>query len=80
MNPDAVNPLSSDLLEWADVVFVMEKSHRNKLSKKFKTFLTDQRVICLDIPDLFEYMDPMLVRLLEEKVSPFLARYGGEPS
>ena len=80
LNPDAVNPLSSDLLEWADVVFVMEKPHRNKLSKKFKTFLTDQRVICLGIPDLFDYMDPMLVQLLEEKVSPFLARYGGEPS
>ncbi len=58
----------------------MEKSHRNKLTKKFKTFLTSQRVICLDIPDLFEYMDPVLVQLLEEKVSPFLARYGGEPS
>jgi len=80
LNPDAVNPLSSDLLEWADVVFVMEKSHRNKLSKKFWPFLTHQRVICLDIPDIFEYMDPSLVQLLEEKVSPFLVRYGGEPS
>ena len=78
LNPDAVNPLSNDLIEWADVVFVMEKSHRNKLSKKFKAFLTTQRVICLDIPDLYDYMDPVLIQLLETKVNPFLGGSGRE--
>ena len=80
LGPDAVNPLSSDLLEWADVVFVMEASHRRKLTKKFKNFLADQRVICLDIPDLYDYMDPVLIQLLEAKVSPFLARMGADPA
>lgn len=64
--------MSPELLEWADVIFVMERSHRNKLSRKFRAHLKTKRIICLDIPDQFEYMDPALVRLLEAKVGPFL--------
>ena len=74
LNPDAETPVSSDLLEWADVIFVMERTHRNKLSKKFKAHLKEKRVICLDIPDEFEFMDPALVRLLEAKAGPFFGR------
>jgi predicted protein tyrosine phosphatase len=29
-------------------------------------------VICLDIPDIYEYMDPELVALLEKRVKPYL--------
>jgi predicted protein tyrosine phosphatase len=64
--------LSSEQLEWADIIFVMEKVHRCKLSKKYRRHLNGQRVICLDIPDDYEFMDPTLVHLLENKVGPFL--------
>lgn len=67
-NSDAATPVSGDLIEWADVVFVMEKTHRNKVSKKFRDLLRQTRLICLDIPDDYERMDPVLVRLLENKV------------
>ena len=68
-NSDAETPVSGDLIEWADIIFVMEKSHRNKVSKKFKDLLKDKRLVCLDIPDNYDRMDPMLIRLLENKVS-----------
>ena len=71
LNHDAETVVSPELLEWADVVFVMERAHRNKLSKKFRPHLKSKRIICLDIPDEFEYMDPGLVRLLETKAGPF---------
>lgn len=74
LNSGAQTQVSAELLEWADAVFVMEKSHRNKLSKKFRASLNGKRVICLDIPDDYEYMDPVLVKLLGIKVSPFLPR------
>ncbi|WP_428623009.1 hypothetical protein [Sedimenticola sp.] len=32
-NNDAETPLTGDLIEWADVILVMEKSHRNNVSK-----------------------------------------------
>jgi len=69
--PDAEVPVSPELLQWADVIFVMEPAHRNKLSKQFRPHLKGKRIICLNIPDQFEYMDPDLVRLLEIKVGPF---------
>lgn len=72
LNNDAENPLTPELLEWANLVFVMERAHRNKLSSRFRAHLGRQRVVCLDIPDEYDYMDPMLVRLLRVKVSPHL--------
>ncbi len=65
LNHDAENPVTPELLRWADIVFVMEKAHRSKLSAKFKPHLGGKRVICLQIPDEFEFMDPSLVRLLK---------------
>ena len=69
---DASTPVSPELLRWADLIFVMEKAHRNKLSKKFQAHLDGKRVICLDIPDDYDYMDPVLVQLLKHKVTRFL--------
>ena len=73
-DPAADTPLSSELIEWADVIFVMERTHRHRLMKRFKQHLKTKRIVCLDIPDEFEYMDPVLMKLLEAKVGPFFAR------
>jgi predicted protein tyrosine phosphatase len=72
LNANAEVRVSTEQLEWADVIFVMEKAHRAKLSKSYKRHLKGKRVICLDIPDDFAFMDPALVRLLETKAGPFL--------
>ena len=72
LRADADVPLSSEQIDWADIVFVMEKAHRTKLSKRYREHLRDKRVICLDIADDFTFMDPELVRLLERKVGRFL--------
>jgi len=70
----AVTRLSPEQIEWADIIFVMEKRHRSKLSKQFKRYLNGKRIICLDIPDDYDYMQPELVQLLERKAGPFLRR------
>lgn len=71
---DADVPLSPEQLAWAEIVFVMEKAHRNRLSAKFQRHRNGKRIVCLDIPDDYAYMQPELVRLLEKKVAPFLRR------
>ena len=71
-NNDAENPLSEEQIEWADIVFVMEKAHRNKVQSKYRSALKGKRIICLDIPDDYDFMDPMLVQLLKAKVPPYL--------
>jgi len=68
-NADSETPVSGDLIEWADIVLVMEKVHRNKVSKKYKELLKDKRVVVLDIPDIYECMQPELILLLKAKVS-----------
>jgi predicted protein tyrosine phosphatase len=71
-NNDAETPLDGTLIAWADIIFVMEKVHLNKLRGKFKKHLGGKRVVCLDIPDEYEFMDPVLVRLLQAKVPRYL--------
>jgi predicted protein tyrosine phosphatase len=68
----ATVPVSIDLLEWADLIFVMEKRQRNIIQSRFKEIYQRKRIICLYIPDDFEFMDPHLIELLEERVSPYL--------
>jgi predicted protein tyrosine phosphatase len=72
LNNDAENPVTPELLAWADTIFVMERIHRSKLSSKFKRHLGNKRIICLEIPDEFEYMDPDLIRLLKATVPRYL--------
>jgi predicted protein tyrosine phosphatase len=75
-NHDAENPLTGELVDWADMIFVMEKQHRNKLQRKFKRHLGSARVICLDIPDDYAFMDSALVSLLNARVRRFLPSGG----
>ena len=74
LNHDAENPVTPELLTWADLIYVMEKAHRNRLSRRFRQYLNSVRIVCLNIPDEYEYMDPMLVHLLRDRVSPFLPK------
>jgi predicted protein tyrosine phosphatase len=60
------------MVEWADIIFVMERAHRARLQCRFRAQLKRARVICLDIPDDYAFMQPELVALLEKKVGPFL--------
>ena len=69
---DADTPLTHELVAWADIIFVMEKAHRTKLQKGFKASLNKARVVCLDIPDDYEFMDPELIELLKARVSRYL--------
>jgi predicted protein tyrosine phosphatase len=72
LDATAETPVSPQLLEWADLIFVMERSHRRKLSKRLRRQLKNQRIVCLDIPDEYEYMDAQLVELLKARVSRHL--------
>ena len=71
-NHNAENPLTVDLVEWADIIFVMEKTHRSKIQGRFRPALKQTRIVCLDIPDNYEFMQPELVALLKTKVARHL--------
>ncbi len=71
-NKDCECPVSGDLIEWADAVLVMETSHRNKVSKRFRDLLRGKKLAVLEIPDIYEFMDPMLIALLKARVPRYV--------
>ena len=71
-NRDAEEPLTDELVAWADYIFVMERTHRNKVQKKHRSALKDKRLIVLDIPDEYEFMEPSLMKLLEAEMQRWL--------
>ncbi len=70
--PDADVQLDGDQVRWADLIVVMEKRHRTALNRRFARLLAGTRVVCLDIPDNFEFMQPELVDLLERRMARHL--------
>ena len=72
LSRDAVTPLSVELVEWADLIFVMEQNHRKRLSARFRKHLAGKRVVCLDIPDSYRFMEPALIERLKARATPHL--------
>ncbi|MGJ8658066.1 MAG: low molecular weight protein tyrosine phosphatase family protein [Akkermansiaceae bacterium] len=64
--------LSAEQLESADIIFVMEKTHLRKLNQKYNQHLKGKRIITLNIPDNYPYMDPDLIKILQKKCQPYL--------
>ena len=54
-------------LEWADAMVVMEKQHRNKIRERFPQVYEQKPIVCLYIEDIYDYMQPELVAVLQEK-------------
>mgnify|MGYP001248741375 CR=1 FL=1 len=69
---DAATPLSAEQIEWADIIFVMEQHHKNKVSARFRQQLRGKRLVVLGVPDEYEYRHPDLITLLKAAVPPFL--------
>ncbi len=72
--PGARVRVAAGHLGWADVVFVMEKKHADRLRAKFGEALRGKPVINLRIPDDYRFQDPALVALLRERLRDYLPK------
>lgn len=70
--PTATKQVTPEMLRWADKIFVMEKTHENFIIETFPAVDVRDKIIVLDIPDFYYYMEPELVSLLHRKVDPYL--------
>jgi predicted protein tyrosine phosphatase len=70
--PNARIVVTEGHIGWADIIFCMEKAHMDQLRRKFPEALVGKRVICLHIPDEFEFMDPDLLDELRGKLAPHI--------
>lgn len=69
---DARIKVTGNLIQWADLIFVMERKHQERLQEKFGSLMKDKEIVILDIPDDYQYMDAELIEILEEAVLPYL--------
>lgn len=69
---DARIKLTESDLSWADVVFVMEKNHKNRISKDFRSAIVGKKIVCLFIEDIYDPMEAELVAVLRQKLAPHL--------
>jgi len=57
-------------LNWADLIFVMEQSHKDHIYAKFGR--ADFKIIVLYIEDIYEYMNKELIAILTDSIDPYL--------
>ena len=67
-SPPANQPVTEQLLEWADLVVVMEEHHAQTIRERFPVASRNVRLVVLGIPDIYSYMDPSLQRQIRERV------------
>ncbi|TQV88010.1 low molecular weight protein tyrosine phosphatase family protein [Aliikangiella coralliicola] len=71
-SPKARKTVSSSDIRWADVVFVMEQKHKNRLRAEFTRMLDHKPVYVSDIPDEYKFMDEELIDELKDSVNGIL--------
>jgi predicted protein tyrosine phosphatase len=69
---DSLVQINRRMLDWADIVFTMDHGQHSALGRMFHGHPVLDRLICLEIPDEYRFLDPELVRLLEMRVAAHL--------
>ena len=72
--PSARNKLTAKTIHWADLIFVMEKKHKQRMVEKFPFETQLKQIIILHIPDEYTYMDNELIEDIQTKVDVYINR------
>jgi predicted protein tyrosine phosphatase len=73
---DARIKLRESDIAWADIIFVMEKNHKDCIVKDFRSAMAGKEMVCLFIEDVYEPMEGKLITVLRQKLAPFLPLSG----
>ncbi len=68
--PGARSRVSKELIDWADMIFVMEQEHRENL--ELISPQAAKKIIVLNIEDNYKRGDPRLIEILKEKLSKYI--------
>jgi predicted protein tyrosine phosphatase len=71
---DALVRVNARMLEWADIIFTMDEGQQRDLSQMFPDHPAFAKIVCLGIPDEYEFLDPALIALLRERTAVHLTR------
>lgn len=72
--PSARIRITAKIIIWADVIFVMEKKHKQRMAEKFEDETKEKYIVVLDIPDDYKFMDEELIEEIKSKVNIYLKK------
>ena len=67
---EGTNPITEELLAWADIIMVMENSH-SKLIRQFSPDRLATKIVILAIEGKYSYFQQELIGLLEAKAPKY---------
>ena len=73
------NKINSNLMEWAEIIFVFEKDHLLQIKEQFPTVYSTKKIISLEVPDIYNFMSEALVDRLKWKISNSLTKSKHSP-
>lgn len=60
--------VNEKLVCWADLILVMDNSQRNRIQQQYRS-LSLPAIENLDIPDIYAYLEPELIALLDTRIN-----------
>lgn len=69
----AKRKISKKDILWADIIFAMESKHKERILSEFRELMPNKTIYILKIPDIFGYMDHLLIEKILTAVDPILA-------
>jgi predicted protein tyrosine phosphatase len=64
--------INQKLIDWASIIFVMERKHKEILKQNFHSSIANKQVIVLDIADDYNFGDEELVVILKNALADYL--------
>ena len=58
-------PVTEKQVSWADTIMVMEDIQRTEISKRFPQHYMQKRILSLEIPDIYTFNQPELIKALK---------------
>lgn len=66
--------LTAELIEWANIIFVMEEYQKERIQSNYAKYLTHTKIFVLDIENKYFFMQPQLMSLLKQKIDVILKK------
>ena len=69
-------PVTRELVEWADMIFVMDEAREGQKTALLKNFPMiaglEEKIVVLNIPDKYLFGSQELVRIIEKKMKRYI--------
>lgn len=69
LSPKSLHQISQLDIDRADIIFVMEQSHKKQILQQYQ--IPTDNIQVMEIDDIYQYMDEELIELLREGVDDF---------